>query len=113
MPDIIREEWQGDVRVRHLHDASSDTFHVDYWQDNQATVDLVSTINAQGAPTIDGLGKPLVEIPVVVAMQFCERRGIPWEKFLYSNEYDTEFKRFAQEYSRLAYHSAKSVHAVS
>lgn len=113
MPDIIREEWQGDVRVRWHYDGASDDVHVDYWQDPQAAVDLVSTVNAQGAPTQDGLGKPLVEVPVVVAMQFCERRGIPWERFLYSNEYDTEFRRFAQEYTRLAYHSAKTVHAVS
>jgi len=113
MPDVFREEWQGDVRVRHLHDAASDTFHVDYWQDSQAAVDLVDTINSEGAPTLDGLGKPVVEVPIVVAIEFCQVRGIPWERFLYGNEYDTEFKRFAQEYSRLAYRSAKSVHAVS
>lgn len=42
-------------------------------------------------------------MPVVLAMDWCEKRGIPWEKFLYSNEYDAEWKRFAAEHSRLQY----------
>jgi hypothetical protein len=46
-------------------------------------------------------------------MEFCEARGIPWEKFLYGSEYDAEYKRFAVEYSKLAYQSVKHVHAVS
>lgn len=81
-------------------------------QDAQSAVDFVAAVNAEGAPTIDGLGKPVVEVPVVEAMAWAERRGIPWEKLLYSNEYDAEFKRFAQEHSRLRYEARKTVHSV-
>ena len=54
-----------------------------------------------------------VGVPIGAAMEFCEKRGIPWEKFLYGNEYDSEYKTFAAEYSKLAYRTAKTVHAVA
>jgi hypothetical protein len=99
----IRETWwdNGDGNVT-----------VQRHQDAQRAVDMVAAVNAEGAPTIDGLGKPVAEIPLVEAMAWCDRRGIPWEKFLYGNEYDAEFKVFAREYSKLAYANTKSVHAV-
>src|SRR5688572_17641048 len=82
------------------------------YQDAQSAVDHVAAVNAEGAQTIDGLGKPIAEIPLVEAMAWCEARGIPWEKFLYGNDYDDEFKKFCREYTKLAYQSAKTVHTV-
>ena len=81
-------------------------------QDSQSAVDFVAAVNAEGAPTLDGLGKPVAEMPIVEAMEWAALRGIPWEKFLYSNEYDTEFKRFIAEHKRLAFENRKSVHTV-
>lgn len=112
MIHLIGEHWEGDVRVRWYGDDVTNEVTVERWQDPQAALDMVAAVNAEGAPTIDGLGKPIAEVPVGVAMEFCEARGIPWEKFLYSNEYDDQYKRFAAEYSKLAYVSAKSVHSV-
>ncbi len=109
---LIGEHWEGDVRVRWLGDEATGTITVERWQDVEKAIDMVAAVNSDGAPTIDGLGKPVAEVPVGAAMQFCKARGIPWEKFLYSNEYDEEFKRFAREYSKLAYENVKSVHAV-
>lgn len=99
----IRETWwdNGDGNVT-----------VQRSQDVQSVVDMVDAVNADGAPTIDGLGKPKYEIPVVAAMEWAQKRGIPWEKLLYSNEYDDQFKLFAAEHSRLAYANTKSVHSV-
>lgn len=109
---VIGQHWEGDVRVTWYGDDVENKVTVERWQDPQAALDLVAAVNAEGAPTIDGLGKPIAEVPVTVAMQFCEGRGIPWEKFLYGNEYDGEFKRFAAEYTKLAYSNSKSVHTV-
>lgn len=109
---LIGEHWEGDVRVRWYGDDATHEVTVERWQDPQRALDMVAAVNAEGAPTIDGLGKPIVEVPVTVAMQFCEKRGIEWEKFLYGREYDDQFKAFAREYSKLAYQNAKSVHAV-
>lgn len=98
----VRETWWddgGDITIQRHQDA-------------QTAIDLVAAVNAEGAPTIDGLGKPIAEIPLVEAMAWCARRGIPWEKFLYGNEYDAEFKVFAREYSKLAYQAKKTVHTV-
>lgn len=81
-------------------------------QDAQSAVDMVAAVNAEGAKTIDGLGRPMGEVPVVEAMAWAEKRGIPWEKLLYSNEYDDEFRAFIKEHSKLAYRPAKSVHTV-
>jgi hypothetical protein len=99
----ILEQWfdngDGTVSVRRADDA-------------QGAVDLVSAMNLDGVETIDGLGRPTMEIPVVEAMAWAERRGIPWEKLLYSNEYDAEFKKFGQEYSRLQYQAKRTMFAV-
>ena len=112
MTRLIGEHWEGDVRVRWYGDDADKTITIERWQDPTKAVEMVAAVNAEGAPTIDGLGKPIGEIPVGAAMQFCEARGIPWEKFLYSNEYDAEIKRFIREYSKLAYESRKTVHTV-
>jgi len=112
MPRLIGEHWEGDVRVRWYGDDATSEVTVERWQDPQAALDMVAAVNVEGAPTIDGLGKPVVEVPVVTAMKFCQERGIPWEKFLYGNDYDGEFKRFAAEHSKLAYVNTKSVHTV-
>lgn len=111
MSRLIGEHYEGDVRVRWRQ--QGDEITIERSQDGQEAVDLVSAVNAEGAQTIDGLGRPVLEVPVVAAMAWAQQRGIPWEKLLYSNEYDGEFKRFAQDHSKLAYRSAKRVHAVA
>lgn len=105
---LIGEHWEGDVRVRWYGDDATNEVTIERWQDAERVMDMVAAVNADGAPTIDGLGKPIAEVPVGAAIQFCNERGIPWEKFLYGNEYDAEYKRFAAEYSRLAYTNTKS-----
>jgi hypothetical protein len=112
MPKLIGEHWEGDVRVRWWGNEADNTITIERWQDNQGTLDHVAEVNAIGAATHDGLGKPVAEIPVSVAMEFCDARGIPWEKFLYTNEYDDQFKRFARQYSKLTYANNPSVHTV-
>ena len=111
MAQLIGEHWEGPVRVR-WYEQTDGSITIERHQDAQSAVDMVAAVNSEGAPTIDGLGKPVVEIPVVVAQEWALKRGIPWEKLLYSNEYDAEFKRFAQEYSRLRYEARKTVHTV-
>lgn len=110
MARLVGEHWEGPVRVRWYEENGEIT--IERHQDAQSAVDLVSAVNSEGAETIDGLGRPVVEVPVIVAQEWALKRGIPWEKLLYSNEYDAEFKKFAQEYSRLAYQAKKKVHTV-
>ncbi len=100
---LIGEHWEHDVRVRWYGDDVTNEVTVERWQDPQRAVDMVAAVNLEGAPTIDGMGKPVVEVPVVTAMAFCADRGIPWD----------QFKLFAQSHSKLAYQNAKSVHAVA
>ena len=109
---IIGRHWEGDVRVTWYGDDVTNEVTVERWQDPTKAIEMVAAVNAEGARTIDGLGKPIAEVPIGAAMEFCEKRGIPWEKFLYGNEYDEEYKRFAADYSKLAYQATKSVHAV-
>ncbi|HEX8414014.1 MAG TPA: hypothetical protein VF637_09040 [Sphingomicrobium sp.] len=110
---LIGEHWEDDVRVRWYGDDTTNEVTIERWQDPQRAIDMVAAVNSDGAPTIDGLGKPVVEVPIVVAMDWAEKRGIAWEKLLYSNEYDAEFKRFAAEHSKLVYANTSSVHAVA
>jgi hypothetical protein len=109
---LIGEHMEGDVRVRWWGDDSNNTISIERYQDPQITIDKVAAVNADGPPTIDGLGKPIGEIPVVKAMEWAQARGIPWEKLLYSNEYDAELRSFLREHQKLAYISRKSVHTV-
>jgi hypothetical protein len=99
----ILEEWfdngDGNVTVRRSQDA-------------QSAVDLVAAVNAEGAKTIDGLGRPVGEIPLVEAQAWAARRGIPWEKLIYSNDYDDELRAFFREHQRLTYRPSKTVHTV-
>lgn len=113
MAELLYETWENDVRVRTYYDVGSHEVTVERHQDVQSVIDMVDAVNAEGAPSVDGLGHAVFEVPVVLAMDWAEKRGIPWGKLLYSNDYDSEFKRFAQEYSRLAYRAPKTVHAVS
>ena len=110
---LIGEHWEGDIRVRWYGDDATNEVTIERTQDPTRALEMVAAVNTDGAPTIDGLGKPIAEVPIGAAMEFCEARGIPWEKFLYGNDYDEEYKRFAAEYSKLAYRSAKTVHAVA
>jgi hypothetical protein len=109
---LIGEHWEGDVRVRWYGDDATHEITIERWQDPQILVDKVAAVNIDGAPTIDGLGKPIGEIPVVKAQEWAARRGIPWEKLLYSNEYDGELRAFIRENQKLAYRSTKTVHTV-
>lgn len=100
---LIGEHWEGDVRVRWYGDPATEEVHVERWQDAEAALNHVAAANAAGVVTTDGLGAPIAEIPIGAAMEFCDKRGIPWEKFLYSNEYDDQYRVFLGEYQRLAY----------
>lgn len=111
MSRLIGEHYEGDVRVRYVQ--QGDDLTVERHQDAQAVVDRVSGMNSHGMKTHEGLGKPIAEIPMVVLMDYCAKRGIPWEKMAYSNDYDTEFKAMAREYAKLQYAPDKPHFAVS
>lgn len=99
----IRERWfdQGDGNVT-----------VERHQDAQAAVDLVSAVNSEGAKTIDGLGKPVGDLPYVVWIDWCSQRGLDWEKLFQGNELDAEYRRCLAENNKLQYKAAKTVHAL-
>lgn len=112
MPHKIGEHLNANGIKETWWDMGDGTVTVQRSQDAQWAVDMVAAMNQDGVETIDGLGRPMFEVPEVEAMAWAERRGIPWEKLLYSNEYDDEFRKFGREYSRLQYRAAKKVHPV-
>lgn len=98
------------ILTKDVADGVTETFEIDgetvgvrHTQDVEPIMNAVAAANAGGIHEVEGLGVPAFEVPITVAMEFCRRRGIPWERFLYSQEYDAEWIRFGQEYSRLAY----------
>lgn len=109
MTRLIGEHLEGNVRVRWF-DHRDGNVTVEHQHDAQEALDQVA--RAGEAPTIDGLGKPVAEIDQVALMAWAQERGIPWDRLLYSNEYDPELKRFIREHSRLRYTAAKTAHAV-
>lgn len=111
MSRLIGEHYEGDIRVRYVQ--HGDDLTVERHQDAEQVIDRVAGMNAHGVKTLEGLGKPVAEIPMVVLMDYCAKRGIPWEKMAYSNDYDAEFKQLAREYEKLRYTPEKSLFAVS
>ena len=104
MAKLIGQEDIGGITERWFYDETNDTIHVDRSQDLQDAVELMAAINAAGeAPHVEGLGKAVAEVPIVLAMRWAEMRGIPWEAFMYSNEYDGEWKRMFKAMKRLTY----------
>lgn len=81
-------------------------------QDVEPILDHVAQANLAGVGEVEGLGRPAFEVPITVAMEFCRKRGIPWERFLYSQEYDREWVAFGREYSRLAYRAERKQFSV-
>lgn len=73
------------------------------------TLDAIARANIDGVTEIPGLGRLVAEIPITVAMEFCDERGIAWDKFLYGQDYDAEFKRFLAERQRFAYRQARKL----
>src|SRR5690349_13634120 len=112
MPQLIGQDYDSLGILEQWFDNGDGTVSVRRADDAQGAVDLVAAMNADGVDTVDGLGRPAFEIPIVLAMHWAEQRGIPWDKLLYSNEYDDDFKKFGQEYSRLRYEAKRKVHAV-
>lgn len=104
MAKLIGQETVDGVTERWLYDETSDTIHVDRSQDIQDAIELMAAINAAGeAPYVEGLGKAVAEVPVVLAMRWAAMRGIQWEAFMYSNEYDSEWKRMFAAMKKLTY----------
>lgn len=113
MAEPLFTERVGNLQETWEYDLGSDTVIVRREQDAQSTIDHVARANLAGVTSIDGLGIPQSEVPIVVAIDFCKARGIPWEKFCYTNEYDDEWGRFLTLHPNLAYRPAKKYHAVT
>jgi hypothetical protein len=111
MRRMIGQHWEEDVLVTWWGDPVTHEVTIERWQDNELALRKVHDINSEGAPSVDGLGRAVIELPVTVAQEYCAKRGIPWEKFMYGNQYDAEYKRLAAEYSRLTYSNHRAVKA--
>lgn len=105
MGRILGEHFEDDTRVTWVDDG--DAVGVHYSQDVEPVIDKIAAANAEGGKTNEGIGRPKYEVPVTIAMAYCEKRGIPWEKFLYSNEYDAEWPKLAAEHNKLVYEYGK------
>ncbi|HEX8418574.1 MAG TPA: hypothetical protein VF638_01020 [Sphingomonas sp.] len=98
----LTQDTQSGVRETFSYDAADDTVVVQHSQDNTRLIDAIAKANSEGTKEVAGM-RLVAEVPIADAMQFCQDRGIPWAKFLYGKDYDSEFKRFIQERPKLAY----------
>jgi hypothetical protein len=109
MAELIGQHWDGDVLERWWGDRSTNVVTIERVQDTQHYLNRVADVSADGAPSVDGLGRAMIELPETVALEYCAKRGIPYDKFIYSNTYDDEFKQLTREYSKLAYTNHRKV----
>lgn len=100
--DLLGGYDEGGVRIT-WHADHDNKVVVQRSQDVEPVLDMVAAVNAEGVRSTDGIGRPVVEMPIALAIAWCDERGIPWEKFLYTRDYDAEWLRFATEHKRLAY----------
>ena len=107
---IVRRDTSADITETFAVD--DDRVIVRRHQDSTPIIEAVAKANLDGVTEIPGLGHLIAEVPIAVGIEFCEGRGIPWEKFMYGNEYDAEFKRFIADRQVFAYRQAKRLHAM-
>lgn len=111
MAELIGQHWDGDILERWWGDRVTNEVTIERIQDTSHHLQKVHDLNAEGAPSIDGLGHAVMELPETVAIDYCKKRGIPVKDFIYGNAYDGEFKRLVAEHSRLAYANHRKVKA--
>lgn len=111
MARLIGQHWDGDVLERWWGDEATNEVTIERIQNTEFHKQKVADINSEGAPSVDGLGHAVAEIPETVAIDYCLKRGIPYDKFIYGNEYDGEFRKMVAEHRRLAYTNHKAVKA--
>lgn len=107
--ELIGQHWDGDVLEQWWGDRATKTVTIIRKQDAAHALSKVADISADGAPCVDGLGRAVLELPETVAVEYCAKRGIPIDKFIYSNQYDSEFKRLVADHSKLAYTNHRAV----
>jgi hypothetical protein len=112
MARILTKDVSNGVTETFAYDDATDTVIVRRSQDAQGAIDAVAAANVEGVRSIDGLGIPQSEVPITVAIEFCTKRGIPWEAFLYTNQYDDEWGKFLKAHPNLCYRPAVRYHAV-
>jgi hypothetical protein len=110
MAKIVHSDTSADVTETFALD--EDKAIVRRSQDVEPTIDAIARANLDGVREVPGLGRLIAEVPITVGIEFCEQRGIPWEKFMYGNQYDAEFKRFIADRQRFQYRQARRLHAV-
>lgn len=103
----IAETWQ--------YDAADNTVTVQRTSDAQHVIDAVAKANLAGTTEIPGLGRLVGEIDTVDAMQFCQERGIPWERFLYgcTPEWDRELRAYMAARPKLNYEHRQKFHGLN
>lgn len=90
----LTSEDQGGVVEQTFYDHADDRVAVQYTQDVQPVLDLVSAKRLHKVKAIDGLGYQIGEIPYTVAMEYARIRGIePWTKLVYRPEYHDEMRK--------------------
>ena len=107
--ELIGQHWDGPVLERWWGDRASGTVTIERVEDIAPTLAKVADISADGAPSVDGLGRAVMELPETIAIDYCAKRGIPFDRFIYGNEYDAEFKRLVADHSKLAYSNHRKV----
>lgn len=113
MARTLTSDTSGDVTETFSYDEGSDTVIVRRSQDAQPVLDHVAAVNVDGVREIPGLGRLVAEVPITVAMHYCEVRGIPWEKFCYTQEMAEEWRLFLEQHPALCFRTDRTQFAVS
>lgn len=90
----LTQDDQNGVREEFLYDHIDNTVGVRHSQDVEGIIKQVAAKRIEGVKAIDGLGYLIGEIPVAVAIEYANFRGIsPWTKLIYRPEYADEMRK--------------------
>lgn len=99
--ELLYTDISDDVTEKWFHDPATQEIHVVHEQDAQPALDSVKRLRSIS----DGKGRTMWHVartPVVVAKKWAEDRGIPWEAFCYTDEFDDEWNRMITEFKHLS-----------
>ena len=103
---LLYTDTSDDVTEKWFYDDVTHEIHVVHEQDAQTALDSVSRLKSIS----DGKGQTMWHVartPVIVAKKWAEDRGIPWEAFCYTQEYEAEWNRMISEFKHLSPTSGK------
>jgi YD repeat-containing protein len=111
MAKILTKDVADGVTETFEYDETDHIVGVRRTQDVEPFLDHIARVNQEGVEEVEGLGLMSYDVPITVAIQWAQERGVPWEVLAFSKQYEDEWLRLCKSNPKFAYRPAKRLHS--